>query len=331
MGSKNLFSIRNFSFSYKNKEVLQIDNLRIPKGKVVVIKGSNGSGKTTLLKVLNKLLPQSNGEIQYLDKSINEEVIRKHSVYLQQDPYLFRGTVEKNLSMVLRIKKIDHKKWKKIIDDKLQMVGLTSFQMKKCNELSGGEKKRVSLARALLTEPQVLFLDEPDANIDNKSLKLLEDLLGILREAGVSIIMSTHSKRFGYRCGDKHIHLKTGKIKMIEENLYKGDYNHIDGHYGTFSTGRSLFAVPGMDGDYKTALLSPNDVILSKDKIETSAQNQFKGTVSKIVKQKGYYSITIDIPEKVISHITEESFKKLEIETGTSLFVIFKASAIKLY
>ena len=333
MEDKALFLLSDIEFSYNQdpRPRLTIPSLKLTKGSVTVIEGSNGSGKTTLLKLLNRLLIPHRGIILMEGEEAGEEQIREKSLYLHQDPYLFSGTVERNLNMVLRIKKVAPQLWKDMICEKLGLVGLSHFQKHKCHELSGGEKKRLSLARALLAEPQILLLDEPDANIDRENMAKLEDILLTLQKKGLSIIMSTHSKGFAYRIGEEFIHLENGSARVREVNIYRGTYSHRQGHYGFFQIGHSSLAVPGLQGDFKTAVLSPKDLILSEKKIESSAQNQWEGEVLSYGREGSLYSITLAIPERVISHITGESFKKLQIEIGKKFIVMFKASAVELY
>ena len=326
-----LFSLKNIQFSYQDQRVIDIDTLEINKNNITVLRGPNGSGKTTLLKLLNRLIESDKGEIKIDGVILTDEMIRNKSIYLHQEPYLFNGTVESNLNIVLKIKGVNKRLWKGIARNKLNLVGLENFQKRKCHEISGGEKKRVALARALITEPEILFLDEPDANIDTESSLLLEKVLIHLRENGISIIMSTHSKEFAYRCGNEFIDIESGELLIFEENIFKGKYKHELGHYGNFQTGNTELAVPGLKGDYKCAVLSPDDVILSENRIDTSAQNQLDGEVGSFEKTDSLYSVALLTPEPIISHITEESFQSLNIKKGTKLIVIFKASAIKLY
>ena len=331
MKSNTLFSLNKVQFSYSGQNVIHIDSIEIDRNRITVLRGPNGSGKTTLLKLLNKLIEPESGEITVDGKALTDDLIRSESVYLHQEPYLFRGTVENNLKLVLRIKGIKRSSWNTVIEDKLKLVGLDGFHKRKCHEISGGEKKRVALARALITEPRIIFLDEPDANIDGESSQLLENVLSRLKKQDITIIMSTHSKEFAYRSGDSFIDLDQGRVQNIEENIFKGDYNHAIGHYGNFSTGGISLAVPGLQGDFKTAVLSPDDVILSEKRIETSAQNQLEGEVHSFKKYESHYSVTLQTPLPIESNITEESFQSMNIHRGQKLIVIFKASAIKLY
>ncbi|MDA3811635.1 MAG: ATP-binding cassette domain-containing protein [Spirochaetaceae bacterium] len=331
MKNESLFSLEDLLFSYNGKPVINIKKLEIPYNKVVVLQGPNGCGKTTLLKLLNCLLMPSSGFILHNGVKITKEKIRNKSIYLHQEPYLFSGTVEKNLTMVLKIKRVDNHSRKAEIREVLRQTGLENFEKRKCHQLSGGEKKRVALARALLAKPEILLLDEPDANIDAESALLLEGNISRLKNDGISIIMSTHSRQFAYRNGDFFLKMNNGMSESFEDNIYRGTYNHHEGHYGSFRSGELIMAVPGLDGNFRTARISPDEIILSEQRIETSAQNQLEGKVQTFTKKGSLYSILLKTPEPFISHITEESFISLRIVERRKLFLIFKASSVKLY
>jgi tungstate transport system ATP-binding protein len=180
MNAEALFSIRNLCFSYEQREVLKIERLQLKAGRVTLLVGANGSGKTTLLKLINGLLKPDSGQINFRGEAISGkgyQVMRSRSVLVHQDPFLFSGSVFQNVAYGLKIRKHAAPAIHRKVHEKLDLLGLAGFEHRKANKLSGGEKQRVAIARALVLEPEVLLFDEPAANVDHKSLELIEALI----------------------------------------------------------------------------------------------------------------------------------------------------------
>ena len=334
MNAKALFSIHNLHFFYENKEVLKIERLEIKTNQVTLLVGPNGSGKTTLLKLINGLLKPYSGQINFRGEEINGkgyQSMRSHSVLVHQDPFLFSGSVFQNVAYGLKIRKEAAPVIRRKVDEKLALLGLTGFEHRKVHKLSGGEKQRVAIARALAQEPEVLLLDEPAANVDNKSLKLIETLILKLQGSGVTVILSAHNRSFAYRLGSKLLTLERGTIVPGMVNIFKGFVKKQDEIFTYFASGKTLLRCPAQQGDFKTAVLPLNDVILSEKKINSSAQNNLEGRVTAVNKEGHLYRVELACPLIVQAHITEYSLEKLQVETGKKFYLAFKASAVKLY
>jgi len=212
--NKLLFKIENLKFSYNGDPVININSLDIYSNKIYMFSGPNGSGKTTLLKLLNGLLKVKFKSIYYQGKPIqnkNYNNIRKNSVFVHQDPFLFSGTIYDNIAFGLKIKK--KKNINKKVDKVLEIVGLSKYKKRNCKNLSTGEIKRVSIARAIAVEPKVLFLDEPTSGVDEENKVKLEKILSDLNNE-TNIIFSTHDISFGEKICEKIIFLEYGKVKL---------------------------------------------------------------------------------------------------------------------
>lgn len=217
---KLLFQIKKLQFSYIKEIVINIKYLEIYNNKIYMLSGPNGSGKTTLLKLLNGLLKVNSDNILFQGISIqnkNYNIIRKKSIFVHQDPFLFSGTVYDNIVFCLKIRK--KKNINKKVDEVLDIVGLTKYKKRNCNNLSTGEIKRVSIARAIAVEPEVLLLDEPTSGVDKENKEKLEKIL-INLSKNSSIIFSTHDVIFGEKVCDEIVCLEYGKVKKkIENNI----------------------------------------------------------------------------------------------------------------
>ena len=326
----SFITMDKLGFSYDSNEALSIDHLSIEKGITTVFLGSNGSGKTTILKILSGLLDSSRGSINRNSVDLKKEAIMVHQV-----PYLFTGTVNFNIDFVLKIKKIPANRRSIIIKEALERADLFHLLRRKTSHLSGGEKHRLAIARAIAVQPDTLILDEPFAHIDTESRKLIEQLIDGRSELGKTTILSTHDLTSAYRLADRIIYLENGKIKEPEYNFLKGSVAQRDDHFCSFRTGRgtqkATILAPASDGDHRAAVVPYSDIFLSRDRIETSAQNQISGEIISLRKTGSQYLVTINCGVELKAIITDLSVKEFKIEETRNIFVNFKASAVRLY
>ena len=337
---KLIFKVRNLKKVYNNKIVLDVDNLDFQEGKIYAIVGPNGSGKTTLLNILNLLEKADEGQIFFHDQEItnksNEDIleIRRRMTLVNQDPFLFHSTVYDNIAYGLKIRSIPPKVQKSRIKSALNIVGLSGFKDRRANQLSGGEAQRAVIARALVIEPEVLFLDEPTANIDQKHVDVVERIIKKIRkEIKTAVIFTTHDLSQAYRLADEVISLLDGKIiKQVPENLLRGEI--IKGGDGLkwFKTmGNIKFAIVSEKVGLAYISIDPRDIILSYEQFQSSARNSFLGKITKIIEQNHLVKLEIDIGIPLLVIITRESFFKMNLNLGSKVYLTFKASAVKLY
>ena len=332
--SAELFRIDSLHFAYESKEVLDLPFLDIRSQGVTVLIGPNGSGKTTLLKLLNGLLTASTGRILYKARPLDADVfaeLRQQSVLVHQDPYLFDGNVYGNVSYGLRVRRLPAPEIRRRVTEVLEAVGLSGFEHRRARRLSGGERQRVAIARALVLEPELLLLDEPTASVDSESIRLLEQLILKVTGEGTTAIISTHHPGFAYRMGTHLVYMEEGKVIHGRENIFKGVSESTDERFTYFRTGKQLLRCPAQEGHFITAVLPMDDVILSKESIRSSAQNQFHGTVTSVEGNNSIVRVTLDCGFPVQTLITEYSVDTLKVLPGEEFYVTFKTSAIRLY
>ncbi|WP_457577166.1 energy-coupling factor ABC transporter ATP-binding protein [Desulfomarina sp.] len=213
-----LYKLENLKKNFGSRTILDLDHLEIETGKIYTLIGPNGAGKTTLLKILAFLDKPSTGRMTFRGQPVKMSEQHLHSlrrqvVLLDQNPILFSGTVRKNVGFGLRIRKIEPRERERRVQEMLALVGMEEFIDYDSRGLSGGEVKRVALARALALSPGVLLCDEPTANVDAKNQEIILDTLErINRQKGRSIIFSTHYLSQGQRLAHHTLLLQNGVV-----------------------------------------------------------------------------------------------------------------------
>ena len=216
-----MIKAQNIHKSFGNLEVLKGIDLEIPSGKIYSIVGASGAGKTTLLQILGTLSKPDAGEIWFGDRKVsnlNEKQLaafRNHEIgfVFQFHHLLPEFTALENVCIPAFIAKTPKVKAESKAKELLEYLGLTDRMEHKPSELSGGEKQRVAMARALVNNPSVVMADEPSGNLDSNNRDELHELLFKLRdEMGQTFVIVTHDDHFAER-SDKILHIKDGIIE----------------------------------------------------------------------------------------------------------------------
>ena len=336
--NKTIIKIRNIKKIYNNKTVLDVDCLDFQEGKIYAIVGPNGSGKTTLLNILNLLDNPDEGQISFYDQEIsnksNEDTlkIRRRMTLVNQNPFLFHSTVYDNIAYGLKIRSFSSTEQRIRIKKALNMVGLPGFEKRKVNQLSGGEAQRVVIARALVIEPEVLFLDEPTANIDQRHIDVVERIIKkINKETKTTVIFTTHDLSQAYRLADEVLSLLEGKvIKQVQENIFRGEIVEEDGLKWFKVTEDIKLAIVTEKVGLAYIYIDPNDIILSYQQFQSSARNSFSGRIIKIFEQNHSVKLEVDVGVNLVTTITRKSFQDMNLNLGSKVYLTFKASAVKL-
>jgi zinc transport system ATP-binding protein len=195
-----ILEVKDLSFSYPDKSILHRLSFDVEEGDFLCISGTNGTGKSTLLKlILNELTPTEgsikiNGVLSHKFKDYSKiAYVSQKATSFNRD---FPATVEEIVSLGLYPRnKMFHFKTKKdreLIDEALKKMGMLDYKDRKIGQLSGGQQQRVFIAKALISNPRIIFLDEPTVGIDIKAVDSICCLLGELNQSGITIIMVTH-------------------------------------------------------------------------------------------------------------------------------------------
>ena len=173
-----------------------------------VILGPNGSGKTTLLRLLHGTARLHAGSIGW---ACAVEEARNAQAFVFQRPVMLRRTVCENLAYPLRMRGTGRAEARERAHDWAGRVGLSEYFDQPAPVLSGGEQQKLAIARALIADPKLLFLDEPCASLDGRATREIEDILGRARAAGTRLVLSTHDMGQARRLADRVVFLLRGK------------------------------------------------------------------------------------------------------------------------
>ena len=204
---------------YAKRAVVDHVNLEVTKGEIVGLLGPNGAGKTTTFYMVVGLVPPNEGRIFLGERDITPMPMYKRARlgigYLSQEPSIFRKlTVEENILAVLEVQRLPSAERKQRLDELLVELGITALARNKGYALSGGEQRRVEIARALATSPSFMLLDEPFAGIDPIAVHDIQQLILQLRRLDIGILLTDHNAQETLDIVDRAYLIADGKILM---------------------------------------------------------------------------------------------------------------------
>lgn len=222
MKQEPLLELRNLRYSYDGKiPTLDIAHFLLRPGEKVAVLGANGAGKSTFFLCLNGVLP-AQGEILYRGTAItkkNRNALRKNVGIVFQDPdqQIIASTVAGEVSFGPMNLRLPLAEVRRRVEASLAYMNIQALRDRPPHDLSGGEKKRVSIADIIAMEPEVIVFDEPTVSLDPENLSRFEDLLAQLKEEGRTVLISTHDVDFAYRWADRVVLLQKGRIEADGE------------------------------------------------------------------------------------------------------------------
>jgi len=358
--SLNVIEATQLSVVLGGHKVLEVPSLQVLLNEVLVIIGPNGSGKTTLLLCLALLLKPASGTIYYHGQPVGNgsdilELRRRFAVVFQ-DPLLLNTSVWDNVTLGLRLRGVNKKEVKNRAQTWLERFGIAALTQRQAKTLSGGEAKRVSLARAFALQPEVLFLDEPFTALDSPTRQaLLEDFESVLRETKVTTVMVTHDRNEAVVLASRVAVLMGGHIRQIgypedifsypvdEEvasfveagNVLYGMISSQSGGLASVNIGdKPIYVVSELlVGSKVTVFLRQEDITISLPLLKSapsSARNNLAGKVGRAFPQGSQIRVTVDCGFPVVALITRRSYEELGLGLGKEVIVSFKASSVHL-
>ncbi|MFP3898861.1 MAG: ATP-binding cassette domain-containing protein [Dehalococcoidia bacterium] len=334
--------------------VLRNIDLDIRPGEYFIVLGPTGAGKTVLLEAIAGLHPILEGEVWIGDREVSGLCPEKRGIgIVYQDQMLFPHlSVEQNIAFGLKMTRRPKNEAKAKIDAMVEVVGIPHLLKRAPATLSGGEKQKVALARALVTEPRVLLLDEPLSALDPQTRERMQgELREIHSKIGLSVIHVTHDFDEAIALGHRVAVLNDGCMAQIgtpEEflrrpssefvarfaltrNILSGRVVGIEDGCTIIDTGGAqLRAVTEARGEVRLSL-RPEDIFVSKESFASTARNRFLGVVSDIADRGPVIYVSVNVPPDFVCVITRQAFDELQLSEGVTVWITFKASAIHVF
>ena len=245
---------------------------------------------------------------------------------------MFRASVRKNVAMGLIYRDVPKQEREQRVLEALRSVGMEHLAKRNARTLSGGETKRVAVARALAISPDILLLDEPTANVDGTNAGRIEQIIRHINEsAGMTIIFSTHNLNQAYRLSHEVVTLMYGKAQGTSlVNIFSG-IAHKENGEPVFDTGRARIKLPVFDGDVRQISVDPNDIIISRQPVSSSARNHFSGQIIEMIRDGRAVTVTVRADEDFRVTVTERSVREMGLFIGEDVSITFKASSVTMY
>jgi lipopolysaccharide export system ATP-binding protein len=186
--------------SYGGKPVVRGVSIHVQRGEIVGLLGPNGAGKTTSFYMIVGLVKPTAGQIFFAGRDVSSEPMHRRARmgmgYLAQEPSIFRKlTVEENMLAIAETIDVNRRERKEIVAALLDELGLGALRRNRAFTLSGGERRRLEIARALITQPSFLMLDEPFSGVDPKAVNDVQDIIRALQSRGLGILVTDHNVR----------------------------------------------------------------------------------------------------------------------------------------
>lgn len=341
---------------YHGRRVLDVEELTLCEGELLAVLGPNGAGKTTLMRVLSMLEKPQSGWVRYRDwtGAEAERALRRDAAVVFQRSHLWAGSVGYNVGLGLRLRRAGNNEMAERVHTACTALGIEDLIERDVANLSGGEAQRVAVARALILEPELLFLDEPTANLDAEvRAAFREDLARLTRSTVRGTLLITHDRAEAFYLADRVAVLKEGRLIQVgtPSDLYENPADpyiaEVTGAEFTLSgrvVGRedglllvdsggvqllSLGAAP--DGADVRLAYRPEDLVLADEPRESSARNRFEASVTEVRPVGGLVRVRLDGPPGVVAVITRSSAEALGVRPGSRVTVHVKATALHAF
>ena len=212
-----ILEVQDISKSYRGRTVVDRVSFTVSSGEIIGLLGKNGAGKTTTFRMTIGMIPADEGTISFLGHDITRWPMYRRARlgmgYLSQEPSVFRGlTVEANLTAILETTPLSPAERVRRRDELIEEFGLGRLLRSRAAVLSGGEKRRLEIARALITEPSLILLDEPFSGVDPIAVADIQQIIFRLKQRGIGILLTDHNVRETLNTTDRSFIILDGKI-----------------------------------------------------------------------------------------------------------------------
>ena len=345
---------------YDDRTVVDVEAFSIAAGEVVAVLGPNGAGKSTLFRMLLGLERPDEGTVRLDGRALgpHRRPPGPHPVGVFQRPHLFAGTVEANLRFGLEVTGVPADRRAGRIEETARQLGIWALRSADVRSLSGGEARRVALARALVLEPRVLLLDEPTASLDITVRRRFRQELGhVMRQRAGSVVLITHDPADAFDLADRVAVMEAGRIVQegTPEQLttdpatpfvaaFTGAELLLDGVVEQAAEGTADIRVgdavlvcrhdgsPPTRGQRVHVRYRPEDVVLAPAvPPEVSARNRLQVRVAALTPVGGLVRVRLQGPVTLVALVTRASAHQLRLEPGATVTALLKTTALNLF
>jgi len=336
-----------------NRHICRGLNLTIQDKEIFVIVGTTGAGKTTLLNMIAGVTDYE-GSVFIGGVSVDSVSPRKRGVgYLFQGLALFPHlTVASNIAFGLKAGGVNQSAAEKRVSYLMEMMRIQHLATRYPHMLSGGEKKRVALARSLAPSPQILLLDEPTSSLDHQTAKYLRnELIYVLKRLGVTTVYVTHNLREAEEIADRIAFMSNGRVEQVSTphdfffnprnecvsefvgmpNIIECTQSHIlaSGLVEVVS-GDMKMVLPYEGNGIKRIAIPPDDIYVSDVRPPGPALNRFTGTVQDITSHQSTVRVRVSVGTRsLLAELPVSAFNELSIKRGKEVHVVIKLRRLR--
>ena len=327
----------------------------IQDGEYMVVLGPTGAGKTVLLESIAGLYPVKEGEVWLRGEDATKMAPEKRGVSIvYQDHALFPHlSVRGNILFGLQVRRAKESEQQRLLERVVSLLEIGSLLHRFPPTLSGGERQKVAMARALCVEPDLLLLDEPLSALDPSSREDVQnELQNIKKSLNITTLHVTHDFEEAIALGDRIAVIGEGAVKQIgtpeeifrrpnsefvarfalSRNIFKGStILSENGGKWLFKTDGIVFLVPDGSSNGNRAVVRPEDVVLSFNPLPTDSENIFNGEITEVADRGATVFITVDLPPKISALVTKREFSRLRPAAGMRIHLGFSASAVHVF
>jgi molybdopterin-binding protein len=353
-----ILEIHSLEVKRAGNPVLNVEHLALINGEVLAVIGPNGAGKSTLLLAIARLIKPDAGRIEFRGQPLeaqDELTYRRRIGLVLQDPLLLDTTVFNNIATGLRYRRLPRAQVAWRVEEWLDRLGIAHLSSRPARKLSGGEAQRVSLARALALQPELLLLDEPFSALDAPTrTRLLDDLQSLLAATRITTVFITHDQDEAMLLGHRVAVLLAGHLRQVgppqqvfsapadgDVAAFVGVETVIAGQVVDSSQGKLVIKTDGLlleavgeldVGRRVLFCLRPEDVTLwpAGGSPASSARNRLNGTIQRMTPVGPLVRVVLDCDIPLVALITRASAGEMGLTEGMQVTAAFKASAVHL-
>jgi len=354
----SLLELRDLKVDRGGARVLDVPSFHLRENEFVSIVGPNGSGKSSLLLSMMCLLERAGGSVLWRGSEVGTArdalALRRRIAMVLQDPLLFDASVEDNVASGLKIRGLPRAEMRKRVETYLERFNLGPLAQRSARKLSGGEARRVSLARALAVEPDVVFLDEPFTSLDPPTRQsITHDLEVTIRDTKTAAILVTHDASESLRLSDRIVVMEGGRIvqadapaavmsRPVNEFVVRwfGMEALLSGVVTESVDGRLRVSVGGVEieargteppGEEVYCCIGPENVSVHlQEPVGVRDGNVFPGKIVNMSSMGPFLKLILDCGFQLVSYVPLDLFARLELRDRREVVASFDAAAVRV-